>query len=78
VIITTVKVTFPVFVAVIVKWRISPTVAKFVSAAVLTRVMAGAWTAVTVAWAVLEVTPPPLAVAIFVTDPVSRSAWVIV
>ena len=44
----------------------------------LTSVSAGLWTAVTVSLSSLESVPPALAVAVFVTEPVFRSACVIV
>src|SRR5450759_40835 len=56
----------------------SPTALYVVGLADFTRSSLGPCTALTVAWASFEVSPAPWAVALFVTWPASRSAWVIV
>ena len=55
-----------------------PTLVKVVRSAVLTREIAGAGTDVTVTESLLDVMVPFVAEAMFVTEPASRSAWVIV
>src|SRR5450756_3160940 len=56
----------------------SPTALYVVGLADFVRLMVLVWLALTVAWASFEVSPAPWAVALFVTWPASRSAWVIV
>ena len=55
----------------------SPTASAEIGEAVLSSKRLGLWTAVTVSLSSFESVPPALALAVLVTEPLLRSAWVI-
>ena len=72
------SVTLPVFVTRKLYEITVPTVEYVEGVGVLTIAKARAWTAITVRLTVGEVVVPLLALAVLVSEPASRSAWVIV